>query len=130
MFQDQSWDPIWPRGLVVRGAAEGLLHNCKSDMSGDHRYGRSGAGRTRSSQGNGASGGSVGLGERATVSICASFVTTPNGVAMGCPVVLSFKIERSIGSVVEALAPVAARRMDLGPLLVYSQTCEEGLSLI
>jgi hypothetical protein len=36
VLPDQSKDPIWPRGAIIRGAAEGLLHNRKSDMSGDH----------------------------------------------------------------------------------------------
>jgi len=40
-----------------------------------------GVGRTWPSQENGAPGGSVGSGERATVSVCVSCVNTSNGVA-------------------------------------------------
>ena len=57
--------------------------------------------------------GRVGSGERAVVSSCGSFVATSAVVVMRRPDVSSFRIERSMGSVVEYLTPVAARRINV-----------------
>ena len=81
-------------------------------------------GRTRPSQGNGAPGGSVGSERRATISICASFVTTSDGVVTSRPFVSSLVIERSVEIVVEAFAPVAARRMSLSATFGFFTKCE------
>ncbi len=37
VFQDKSWDPVRPCGLVVGGAAECLLHYGGCDLARDHR---------------------------------------------------------------------------------------------
>ena len=50
-------------------------------------------------------------GERSTSSISASFVTTSVGVVTSSPDVSSLKRGRSVGSVAEALAPVADLRI-------------------
>ena len=72
----------------------------------------------------------MGSGERATVSICASFVTASEAVVMSRPVVSSLMIERSVGSAVKALDHVSDRRMELSANLGFIQTCEEGLCRI
>ncbi len=59
----------------------------------------------------------MGSGERAADSICASFVTTAAGDVMSNPEVSSLRIKSSVGSLVEALAPVADQRMDLSAAL-------------
>ena len=68
---------------------------------------------TRPSQGNIAPEGKVGFGERATVFICVILVTTSDRVVMSRPAVSSLRIERSMGSLVEALAPVTEWRIHL-----------------
>ena len=90
-----------------------------------------GVSRTRPSQENGAPGGSIGSGERATVSICASFLTTSAGVVMRRPDVSSLRMERSVGIVVEYLSPVSDRRIYLSATLgVFTNMRRRALSYL
>ena len=70
-------------------------------------------------QGNGASGGSVGSGERDFVSIRVSCVNTSEGVARRRPDFSSRKMEKSVGSVGLSVVPSEVRRMDLRATLDF-----------
>ena len=113
VFQDEPWDPVRPRRLVVWGAAECLVHNdgvmCPAIIGTDEV----GVARTEARQGNGAPGGRVGSGESAFVSSSASFRITACGSVMRIPSASSLMMERSVGSVLDDVLPAAVRRRDL-----------------
>jgi len=67
--------------------------------------GEVGVGRTWPSQENGAPGKNAGSGERATVSICVSFVITSVGVVIRRPEDSFLRTERPVGRVEEAFPP-------------------------
>ncbi len=113
-FKDKAWDPVRPRGLVVRVLRRTSCITsrtiCPEIIGTEHV----GVGRTWPIQGNGrAPGGSVGSGEKIAESICVIFITPYVYVVMSSPVVSSRRIERSVGSEVEVFAPVKDQRMDL-----------------
>ena len=111
ILKDQSQDPVRSCGLVVRSTAESLLHNSESDLSGDDWMRLVGHGRAKEM--------GLGEGERANDSLSAILITIFAGVVMSSPVVSSHRIERSVGSVVEAFAPVEDRRMDFSATLGF-----------
>jgi hypothetical protein len=78
-----------------------------------------GVGRTWSSQGKGALVGSVGSGDRATVSISGIFAITYGGEVMRRLVVSSRMMKRYVGREGEYLSPSADHRIDLRATLDF-----------
>ncbi len=101
VFQDYARDPVRPCVIVVRGVTEGFLHYSRGDLSGKHR--------------EWGSGRECGV----TVSSFVSCLTTSAGVVMRRPDVSSFKMERSVGSMVGFLSPAADQRIDFSATLGF-----------
>jgi hypothetical protein len=78
-----------------------------------------GVGRTWPSHGKGASGGSVGSGDKATVYISAILASTSIGAVMRRPAASYRMRERSLERAGESLSPAADRRIDLRATLDF-----------